>query len=280
MAICKLTGDHGKFVKAHIIPDALTRPTVPGMHFIQAGENSRPIKRWSSWYDQNLVTLKGEKILAKFDQNGISVLRKHNLIWSGWANNTFPEPEKIIAIDQACKGIRVFDRIEANELRLFFLSILWRASASKLNEFRQIRLSSGQLNKVRKMLLSNDPNPNYVFPICLTQFITTGPRHNHTPLAMNKILSLDDPTRKIPIFRFYFDGLVIHFHRDISISHWRKMGGLCLGANNNLGVITMPYEISMQNEMVEFTKYETEQEYGNLIERLARSNVKISSTSN
>ena len=44
----------------------------------------RPVWRSNSWYDYNLVTAKGEKILSEIDDLAISELRKHKLIWSGF----------------------------------------------------------------------------------------------------------------------------------------------------------------------------------------------------
>jgi hypothetical protein len=54
---CKLTGNHGKFVKSHLIPRALTRHSVRGNYFIvvvmaidRQGENGRlgTMNNWSS----------------------------------------------------------------------------------------------------------------------------------------------------------------------------------------------------------------------------------------
>jgi hypothetical protein len=60
--ICKLTGKRGNFVKAHIIPKALTRPAEKGLPFVQGGQGSRPVRRWDSWYDDHLVIQAGENI--------------------------------------------------------------------------------------------------------------------------------------------------------------------------------------------------------------------------
>lgn len=82
---CKLTGEEGAFVKAHIIPDALTRPE-KGAPFAQAGLEAAPIARWTSWYDKGIVTAAGEKILAGYDDWAIQKLRDHRLVWSGWGD--------------------------------------------------------------------------------------------------------------------------------------------------------------------------------------------------
>ncbi|SOE91851.1 hypothetical protein SAMN05414139_04534 [Burkholderia sp. D7] len=46
--VCKLTGKHGKFDRAHIIPAALTRPLEKGQAFIESGDGKWPPRRFSS----------------------------------------------------------------------------------------------------------------------------------------------------------------------------------------------------------------------------------------
>lgn len=82
--LCALLEQEGTYAKAHLIPQALTRTDVPGDRFIEAGIGFRPIRRFTSWYDQKLVIQAGEKILSDIDTQGIEELRKHKLVWSGW----------------------------------------------------------------------------------------------------------------------------------------------------------------------------------------------------
>lgn len=82
--ICKLTGKTGKFIDAHLIPKALTKPDVPGAPIIQYGAGGRPKKKWSSWKDDELVVQDGENILTESDTWAIPTLRRHQLVWSAW----------------------------------------------------------------------------------------------------------------------------------------------------------------------------------------------------
>src|SRR5689334_22772129 len=84
IGICKLTGMSGRLVRSHLIPNALTRLSRTGSPFIQGGDGEPPERRWSSWYDTQLVTEEGEEILALLDNWAISTLRAHRLVWSGW----------------------------------------------------------------------------------------------------------------------------------------------------------------------------------------------------
>src|SRR5208337_2129315 len=93
---CKLTGTHGRYVDAHIIPEALTETLWKGKPLIQIGRHGRRIKRWTTWYDRKLVTAEGEAILAKYDDWAINFFRQKKLIWSSWGPHVSPhlrEPE-------------------------------------------------------------------------------------------------------------------------------------------------------------------------------------------
>ena len=82
--VCALLGVEGTYAKSHLIPLSLTSPSTKGERFIEAGRGLRPIRRFTSWYDQQLVIREGEKILSEIDTAGIEELRRLKLIWSGW----------------------------------------------------------------------------------------------------------------------------------------------------------------------------------------------------
>jgi Ser/Thr protein kinase RdoA (MazF antagonist) len=83
--LCGLTGKPGKYVKAHILPAALTEAGDNAGALTQHGEGqTRPIRRWTSWYDPRLVTAEGEAILAAYDEWAIQELRRLKLVWSSW----------------------------------------------------------------------------------------------------------------------------------------------------------------------------------------------------
>jgi hypothetical protein len=48
------------------------------------------------------------------------------------------------------------------------------------------------------------------------------------------------------------------------------MGGLAVGAQDKLGVITMPYEGSRQWETVEVVGAQAQRQWGDVVDRLAR----------
>jgi hypothetical protein len=81
------------------------------------------------------------------------------------------------------------------------------------------------------------------------QLHTLGETHNHTPIVSTKTIPSFGvtPERTIPIFRFYFDGMIAHFHRHSSDNgHTEGQGCLVVGHGIRLAVVVLPYERSFQ----------------------------------
>lgn len=246
---CKLTLRQGRFVDSHLIPKALTRADGLGPGLVQHG-HGRTERRRSSWYDNALVTVEGEAILARYDDLAIRTMRRHLLVWSGWG------PARALSDVRAMPGsplgtrrIQFADRQSAVSLRLFLLSILWRAAASERPEFEEVTLASDDLEALRLMVLEGNPEPFEFYPASLVQLSTLGERHNHTPLAMRKPVPGAGKAEAYieDIYRFYFDGLIVHFSRSsIEENIKRGLAGMRVGEQDTLLVTTTTYEASAQ----------------------------------
>jgi hypothetical protein len=265
---CKLTGEVGLFVKAHIIPQALSYGAAKDMPFAQAGADHPPIKRWTSWYDPNIVTRAGEDILAKYDDWAIEELRRHKLVWSSWSGHELNASDYLpIPGNNEGWGFREIHDLNGARLRLFFLSVLWRAAVSEMREFQEVQIPHSQMRRLRRMLIEGDPEPFHVFPISLTQLSTRGRVHNLTPIAQRKQKSILQPKgATIPIFRFYFDGLIAHIHRESNRNEVQDLGGMLLGTNTPTAICTVKYENSWQQGNMRELEREAEERWP---ERLA-----------
>lgn len=253
--LCKLTGKRGRFVEAHLIPKSLTKAAEKGSPFIQTEDGRRPIRRWSSWYDKHLVIREGEDILSSLDNWAIPKLRKHKLVWSGWRPNQVLSNVSMLAGIYASAppnskwGYRVIKGVNPRRLRLFFLSLLWRAAATDRAEFSQVIMPPDELEKLRIMLVNSNPEPLSFYPVELCQFSTAGILYKNAPIMMMKTIERDKNRQDIPIFRFYFDGLMTHMHRrasDNGLTEW--FGSSIVGAGDTLVVATVPFERSTQHE--------------------------------
>ena len=255
--LCKLTGQRGKFVESHLIPKALTKPAESGSSFIQAEIGKRPVRRWSSWYDKQLVIQSGEDVLSSLDNWVIPELRKHKLVWSGWGPaQVLPNIQMLAGIWAATPmnsnwGYRVVMGIDPRRLRLFFLSLLWRAAATDRSEFSQVAIPRDDLEKLRLMLINGNPDPLSFYPTELCQFSAMGVVHNRVPITISKTIKSQTGEEKfnVPMFRFYFDGLMAQVHRKASnIDRTAWFGSSIVGAGDELVVANVQFKTSFQNE--------------------------------
>ena len=118
--VCALTLEQGDFIAAHLIPKALTRPSLPGRPLVQLSSGKKALRRWDSWYDDRLVTLNGENVLTELDTWAIEQLRAHRLVWSGWGQAKTLEGH-YTPITETTWGIREkTSGLDTLRLRLFF----------------------------------------------------------------------------------------------------------------------------------------------------------------
>jgi hypothetical protein len=157
------------------------------------------------------------------------------LVWSGWGTKSSlpletpewfgPRPEGF--------GLRQVECANPDKLRLFFLSLLWRAAAATLPEFGEINLEPDELELLRTMVRDGNPRPLDFYPISLLQIVSKGLPHNLGPFATDFS------------FRFYFDGLIVHILRNLNVE-FEKIERLMVGFSSTLVVQTQILEHSYQ----------------------------------
>ncbi|WP_143330996.1 hypothetical protein [Burkholderia aenigmatica] len=227
---CKLTGAHGRFVKSHLIPLALTRLSRTGEKYIEAGIGLGIKSRANSWYDDLLVTRDGEDILAEIDARGIEELRRHKLVWSGW--DTDENIASLFVSSEQAARTREIAFAKTDFLQLFFISLLWRAAASTREEFADIKLSTATLEDLRVRVIDQAPGAFDDYPVQLFQVTTLGIPHNRAPRLETKLMPLAAGTgwgSNVDYVRFYFDGLAAHVHIPQGTSMEPEYLQTCLG---------------------------------------------------
>ena len=246
--ICALTLSQGAFVRSHLIPQALARIEPSNSPIILLkGDEARPVRRWSGWYDEQLVTRAGEDILARYDDWAIKFLRHHRLIWSSWESLSQPPP---LDDNFGPFGIRVIENVEAEPLRLFFHSLLWRAAASSLPEFNSITLPDADMEILRVSLLTAGPVAEDFYPISLMMFSTAAEAHIWAPetLMMPVIDDQGNQVGERPIFRFCVDGLVVNFRRPVEECNQEDLADCRLGNSSRLIIHSQPFDGSRQKK--------------------------------
>ena len=248
IGICALTLHEDAFVRCHLIPQALARMEPSnGPIILLKGDEARPKRRWTSWYDEQLVTRAGEDILARYDDWAVKFLRQHRLVWSSWDSLLQPPP---LDDDFGAFGFRIIESIEAEPLRLFFHSLLWRAAASSLPEFSSIILPDGDMETLRASLLTAAPVTDDFYQISLMMFSTAAEAHIWAPEALMMPV-MDGEGNQVgerPIFRFFMDGLVATFRCPLIECKEEKLTDNRVGNSSRLIIHAQPFNDSRQKK--------------------------------
>ncbi|MGD0336648.1 MAG: hypothetical protein ABSB18_06065 [Candidatus Omnitrophota bacterium] len=154
--ICKLTLKEGVGVKAHVIPECFYRidsKNKQPLKILSSNEGIYPQRSQTGIYDPNIVIQEGENILQSLDNYASDLLIKN-----------------FLAAQTAFDGeILQIDNYDYNKLKLFFLSVLWRASVSQQQFFKVVDLGEHEEN-IRKALLENNAGDSDFYSVILSVF--------------------------------------------------------------------------------------------------------------
>jgi hypothetical protein len=153
---CKLTFKEGGGIKAHIIPKSFYNidcaNKIP-LKIISSNKGIYPQKSQMGIYDSNIVTKDGEAILQLLDDYACDVLIKNI------------SSAKSIFDNEALQ----IDSYDYHKLKLFFLSVLWRASVSQNQFFKKVYLGIHE-EIIRKALLIHDGGSPDFYSVVLSIF--------------------------------------------------------------------------------------------------------------
>lgn len=157
VARCRLCGRDRSLVAAHIYPRAVAKliggpGDLPRTHFVDASE---PAKRApTGWYDATILRAECDnKTLGPLDSCGIAFLR-------------LPvRPEEL----ETARGVPIARRpgVDPLKLKLFTMSLLWRAAVSSRPEFSGVRLGPFE-ERLRQRIRDDDAGALDDFAVGIT----------------------------------------------------------------------------------------------------------------
>lgn len=151
---CKLCLSDRPLVKSHIIPEPfwkllksegetpLLHSTIPGDHAKRA-----PI----GVYDKGILCQSCDGRLG---------------VWDDYGHKTLLRDFDEVCVYEGKRLAGIFDNIDYKKLKLFFLSILWRASVGSQAFFNRVELGEHQ-NRLYEMIRSEDPGDPDEFAVNL-----------------------------------------------------------------------------------------------------------------
>ena len=157
---CLLTGDINKPTKAHIIPKAFYHldPDNQPVQLVSPEDTFFPKRVPKGVYDTTIVTDKGEGYFKTWDDYACKLLKDD---WTKF--NVIIDPATHTPM---CYTLESFDY---HKLKMFFISLLWRAGASSQPMFDRVQLGP-HLDKLKTLILNNDPSSDDDYCVVLGHF--------------------------------------------------------------------------------------------------------------
>ncbi len=156
---CKLCLNDKKLIKSHIIPKSFYRPlmkdkTIPRLITDKIG--SYPTKIRIGVYDKEIICEECERLFSP---------------WDDYANEFFNQKlaNEDYIIHKNKKIAYNFGNVEYKKLKLFFLSVLWRASVSSERMFSRVKLGKYE-EKIKQLMLDNLEVDSNNFSIVIFKF--------------------------------------------------------------------------------------------------------------
>lgn len=230
MTLCQLCFQNKKLVRSHIIPKSFYKNVYPNADGVLVSQNDHSKRLPIGIYDQILC----QECEDKFS------------IWDDYGNNFFNEViicnHNPIQVNGTVIGDRIAE-VDYDKLKLFILSILWRAEVSNNSFFDQISLGPFR-DTLRAIILNTDVGSEDDFSIIVRRFHFKNNRVLHPPLKTKIHCNADI----INIYKIYF------FNAEVIIKVDRrpltKFRELVLSRNKPLivGLAELPEMIKLLNQ--------------------------------
>lgn len=167
--VCSLCNTEQRLVKAHIIPESFYKELYDSGHKfneIKDQNLDRLTRRSSGLYDTEILCQKCDNELSrKYDDYGAKVF------W-GYHNLKLEIRDYFDSNDPRVRW-RVVKNVDVVRLKIFLLSILWRASLSKLDFFKSVDLGSHHSSKLKDIITKGVSTDDY--SILLIHYATDEP---------------------------------------------------------------------------------------------------------
>ncbi|HCG7195351.1 hypothetical protein HJ178_24320 [Vibrio parahaemolyticus] len=191
--VCKLCGEDKKLIEAHIIPRSFYEPLkesgkIPSLITDTAG--IYPKRSPTGIYDKNIVCESCEQLFSPWDDYGYRFL-----------SQSFSDKEAMYEQGELL-GFNL-GTCDYHKLKMFFLSLLWRASVSSDAFFKLVDLGPFE-KKVAELIRTNSAGDNKNFSVALSKFES---KPNETGM-MNPHLTRIDNVLHYSFYLFNFNVLI------------------------------------------------------------------------
>jgi hypothetical protein len=212
--LCKLCGKEKKLVRAHVIPKSLWKPLFHDGQTPQTN-SATPIfnekKPSVGVYDTGILCAQCESIFSPWDDYAQKLLLSKPT-----------EEQYIIKNGQKIAYVEIV--IDYAKLKLFFISLLWKAAVSNHYFFSRVNIGSFE-PQLRRMILKGDPGEPDTFAVLIAKY-----EERVGPIVLNPQA---EKWGEINYYRFYVAGYMVYIKVDRRPTP-NVMGGLVLNPEKPL----------------------------------------------
>jgi hypothetical protein len=204
MGICRLCGNDRQLVDSHIIPKAFHRDlkgSSSGAPII-IGNNPTafPKKNPGGIYEEEMLCRPCEEIFGPWDDYGAQCL----------IQNYDRDAQPLLSFNGDILAY-AFPMWDEKRLRMFSLSLLWRAAVTTNEIFSRVTLGNSDLARLTERILSGDPGSSDNFSVMLVRWVATPPYHSLLKAQMSpycaELLGINE-------VKMFMGGFVIHVKID------------------------------------------------------------------
>ncbi|MGB6603452.1 MAG: hypothetical protein WBE65_04075 [Steroidobacteraceae bacterium] len=203
MPICKLCHEDRVLVRSHIIPDAFNRALKGGMDAppVMLSNNPRqhPKRRPGGHYDEDLVCDPCERRFLPWDTCGADFFL-----------NRLPTEGQPLTAPNGEAVAHQFENVDYTQLKLFAISLLWRASASSNEFFRRVQLGPYE-EAARQLILNQAPGTADEFATMIVRWVARPP---HEQLAQTQMSPYRAKLEGVNEVKLFLAGAVMHVKVD------------------------------------------------------------------
>jgi hypothetical protein len=197
---CKFCLGDYKCIEAHIIPNSLYKPLLAdpsGMLIVSNKSEIHPKRSHTGIYDSELVCEKCERLFSKFDDYAQSFFSAE-----------IPDNNYIIHKNE--KLAYFIEDVDYPKLKLFFISLLWRASVTNHPFFSKVDVGPFEV-QLKKMITGDDPGDENTFSVTITKY-------DETSLASAMLSPHRNKWCDINYYTFYLRGFKVYIKVDQRIA--------------------------------------------------------------
>lgn len=157
---CQYCGENKQLIKAHIIPASFFKPLrsdngdVTYLMTVMQGEF--PKKSQTGVYDKTILCRVCEDQFAQWDEYGFKTL-----VDGAKQLKPLYDQKKLLAF--------ILPQVDIDQLNRFLLSVLWRASVSSQDFYKQVNLGAYQ-DKIQSILENNTVLGNDEYSLLISRF--------------------------------------------------------------------------------------------------------------